>query len=384
MRYCKKCVQPDTRPGIYFNDESICGACLYEEEKKKIDWNARQRELQNIAKWAKENTKLLYDCVIGVSGGKDSTFQSIYARDKLGLNPLLVNAVPENITESGKHNIDNLARLGFDLFMIRPNPNIMRQLIKRDFYKYCNPQKVTEYTLWSSAYQVALAYNIPLIIEGENDGLIFGADRKRVGTDGDAANVNKSNTLAGGDAFSEYGNEVDKRYLSQYQFPERELLENAGIKAIYLQYYCKGWTRRHNAEFARACGLKFREHEDLNEIGRYTRFGALDSDMNIYNQMLKYYKFGFGCATDEACFDIRDGRIAREEGIKLVKKYDGKCGEKYIKDFCDYIGISIGEFWRVVDKFANKKLFKKDPVTGRWKPKFEIGVDFKIEESIEV
>jgi len=375
MKYCKKCVQPDTRPGIHFNEEGVCGACLYEDEKKKIDWDVRELKLKEIAEEAKKNSVGSYDCVIGVSGGKDSTFQAVTARDKLGLNPLLVNAVPECITDIGRHNIDNLSKLGFDLISIRPNPNIMKQLIKRDFYKYCNPQKVTEYTLWSSAYQVALAYKIPLVIQGESDGLVFGAT-VGVGTDDDAANVNQGNTLAGGNAFKEYGEEVDKKYLLQYQFPEKKLLDSAGIRAIYLQYYTKEWSRQHNAEFAQSLGLRIREEKDMAELGRYTRFGALDSDMNIYNQMLKYYKLGFGCATDEACFDIREGRITRKEGIELVKKYDGKCGEKYIKEFCDYIDIKIGEFWRVVDGFVNKELFEKGADLGKWKPKFEVGVDY--------
>lgn len=375
MRYCKKCVQPDTRPGIVFDKESVCFACRYAENRDKINWISRQNELKEIVEYAKKNNHGSYDCVIGVSGGKDSTFQAIYARDMLGLNPLLVNAVPEGVTEIGKYNINNLANLGFDLFMIRPNPNVMRKLIKRDFYKYCNPQKVTEYTLWASTYQVALAYKIPLIIQGENAGLTLGV-AKGIGKDGDATNVFKSNTLSGGDAFGEYGDVVDKKSLMQYQFPDRKLFGLAGIKAIWLQYYFKEWNCRHNAEFSMARGLKIRESANFDELGRYTNFGALDSDMNIYNQMLKYYKFGFGAATDEACYDIRNGRITREAAIKLVKQYDGKCGEKYIIGFCDYIDIPVEEFWRVTDGFVNKKLFTKDPTTGKWKPKFEVGIDF--------
>lgn len=376
MRYCKKCIQPDTRPRIIFDEEGVCFACRYAESLDSIDWEARQKELKKIAEWAKNNSNGGYDCVIGVSGGKDSTFQALYAKDNLGLNPLLVNSVPEEITEIGKHNIDNLARLGFDMFMIRPNPNIMRQLIKRDFYKYCNPQKVTEYTLWASAYQVALVFKIPLIIQGENAGLTLGVT-KGLGTDGDATNVFKSNTLATA-AIEEYGKEVDSKYLQLYRFPDRKLLNQSGIRAIWLQYYVKEWSSRKNAEFAIAHGLKVRDDEAMREAGRYTRYNALDSDMNIYNQMLKYYKFGFGFATDEACYDIREGQITREEGIKLVKEYDGKCGERFIKAFCKYIDISVEDFWCVVDKFVNKNLFQKNQKTGKWEPKFEVGVDFEV------
>ncbi len=111
MKICNKCIQPDTRPNIYFNKDDICGACLWEEEKKTIDWNLREKELQKIAEWAKKTTKSNYDCVIGVSGGKDSTKQSLTARDRLGLRCLLVNSEPEGISEIGKHNIENLKNL---------------------------------------------------------------------------------------------------------------------------------------------------------------------------------------------------------------------------------------------------------------------------------
>ena len=112
MRICKRCIQPDTRPMIYFNQDGVCGACLWEEEKKKIDWSERERELKNISDWAKKTSTVAYDCVIGISGGKDSTRQALTARDQLGLRCLLVNCEPEGITDIGKHNVENLKNLG--------------------------------------------------------------------------------------------------------------------------------------------------------------------------------------------------------------------------------------------------------------------------------
>ena len=100
MKYCKKCLQPDTRPGIRFID-GVCYACIYEENKEDVDWDERFKELQDIAEEAKRNSKSPYNCVIGVSGGKDSTFQAVYAKEKLGLNVLLVNSEPDGITEAG-------------------------------------------------------------------------------------------------------------------------------------------------------------------------------------------------------------------------------------------------------------------------------------------
>ena len=149
MKICTKCIQPDTRPGIFFNKMGVCGACLWEESKKSIDWDSRFKELEKIAEWAKESSMGNYDCVIGVSGGKDSTTQALTARDRLGLKTLLVNSEPEGITEIGKNNIENLKNLGFDVVTLRPNPKIMKKLIRRDFYKYLNPVKITEYSFFS-------------------------------------------------------------------------------------------------------------------------------------------------------------------------------------------------------------------------------------------
>lgn len=372
MKYCKKCLQPNTRPGIKFNEEGICYACLYEEEKKNIDWIAREKELKEIAEWAKKTAKGAYHCVIGVSGGKDSSFQAVYAKERLGLNVLLVNSEPDKITEIGKHNIENLINQGFDIIKMRPNPKIIKKLVKESFYKYGNPIKPTEYPLWTSAYIIADKFDIPLVIQGENAALTLGVVNSGLGNDGNALNVNEGNTLAGGNASDWVDEDINLNQLYMYQFPDKKRLIDKGIKAIYLQYYVKEWSQVYNADFSIARGLFGRTTEDLHDIGRYRRYTALDSDMQIVNQMIKYYKFGFGFATDEACYDIREGRISREEAIWLVNEYDGKCGEKYIKEFCEYIDITLEEFWKVVDKYVNKELFKKDE-NGKWVSKFKIG-----------
>lgn len=365
MRYCTKCVQPDTRPGVYFNEEGVCGACLWQEEMKHIDWEARERELKEIAEWAKRTTKTAYDCAIGVSGGKDSTFQALYARERLGLRALLVNSEPENITEIGRHNIENLKNLGFDVFAIRPNPRLMKKLVRRDFFTYLNPVKITEYSLWSSVYIIANVFDIPLIIQGENTGLTLGVRNTGLGVNNNAFNAQKCDTLASG--YEEYiGGGVEEKDLFLFHY-DAVAMQAAGIKAIWLGYYIKEWSQPGNAEFSRKHGLAWRPEESFKpeEIGTYVRWSQLDSDIVQVNQLLKYVKFGFGQCTDHACFYIREGRICREEGIELVRKYDGKCATKYIQAFCDYIGISLDEFWQTVEKFRNKEIFKKNQ-HGEW------------------
>ena len=368
MRICKRCIQPDTRPGIYFDDHGVCGACLWEEKKKEIDWKSREKELRDIAEWAKKTTKSNYDCAIGVSGGKDSTKQALVARDLLGLRCLLVNCEPEGITEFGRLNIENLKKLGFDVISLRPNPKVMRQLIKRDFYKYLNPVKITEFPLYASTYIIADKLDIPLIIQGENPGLTLGTSLTGVGTDSNAMKANELQTLSSG--WKEYveveGIEEKDLYLFHY---DRKKLEEKGYKGIWLNYFLKEWSNHKNAIFSKEHGLAWRpENFDRESVGTYLPYFQLDGDLTQVNQLLKYIKFGFGQCLDHVCYDLREGRMTRDEAVELVKKYDGKCSEVYIEKFCNYIEISLEEFWNVTNKFRGP-MWEKD-TEGNWKNKF--------------
>jgi len=377
MRYCRKCLQPDTRPDIYFDSNQVCGACLYEESKQTIDWQAREKELHDIADWAKteaEKNNVPYDCAIGVSGGKDSTFQAFYVKEKLGLYPLLVNCMPDEITKIGQHNIDNLASQGFDILHVRPDPVIQKALARKSFYKYCNIIKASESCLYASTFIIAAQWSIPLVVQGENPALTLGTS-VGVNTDGDALGVFDNDTLRNNKIDMWIDEEINAKQLYWYKPPTKEEFEAKNIRSIFLQYYLKEWSQVGNADFAIARGIDGRQ-DDLHDIGRYRRYTALDSDLQIANQMLKYLKFGFGFATDETGYDIREGRLTREDAKWLIAEYDGKCGEKYIQQACDYMGITKEEFWRVADQFVNRKLFKKDKNSGKWIPLFTVGQDF--------
>lgn len=378
MKYCKKCLQVNTRPRIRFDDEGVCFACrCIEKMDREIDWDKREKELRKIVEMAKKNSNDKHNCVIGVSGGKDSTFQALYAKKELGLNCLLVNLAPDMITKEGAHNIENLIQHGFDTIMYRPNVHIWKRLMKYALYKYGNPIKPTEYPLYAVANMTALKFRIPLIIQGENPGITLGEVEGGVGEDDNALNIDLTNTLDGGNA-SEWavgGIKLDE--LIWYQMPDKNKLIEAGIRAIYLNYYVKEYCFGRNIEFAIKHGFRGRENHDPMLTGRYSPYSALDAASHqIVNQMIKYYKFGFGFVTDETSYLIREGKMTRDEAIKLVKKYDGKCGDKYLNDFCEYIDITVEEFWKAIDPFVNKNLFRIDPETKKWIPKFEVGVDF--------
>ena len=362
MKICKKCIQPDTRPGIFFDKNGVCGACLWEEEKLSIDWELREQELKKKTEWAK-GFNCSYDCVIGVSGGKDSTKQALTARDRFGLRCLLVNSEPENITELGRQNIENLKNLGFDVISIRPNPLTMKKLIRKDFFEHLNPVKITEFSLWASTYIIAEKFEIPLIIQGENPALTLGVSLTGLTKDDNALNADMQNTLKSGwEAYLQEDITEKDMFLFHY---DKKVLEKKGIKAIWLQYYLKEWSQYENAEFSKKYGFKWRRDDfDRTSIGTYCPYFQLDTDLTQVNQLHKFIKFGFGQCMDHVCYDIRDGRMSREEGIELVKKYDGKCGEEYIQKFINYIQISSKEYWDVVNSFRGPAWIKKE--NGEW------------------
>lgn len=370
MKYCKKCLQSDTRHGIEFNDDGICGGCLYTESMSNIDWDKRKSEFQEIADNAKKQAKLnnsFYDCVIGVSGGKDSTFIALYAKEKLGLNVLLVNSCPEDLTKAGRHNLDNLRNQGFDLIQFRPNPLIAKKVALRSFKEYGHICKAYEYTVTASSVIIADKFNIPLILNGENGALVWGQTKYQKGND-DWFQVVNTNTNQGCQAKDWVSDDISLNELFMYQIPDIEKLKAKGIKAVFTQYYVKEYTAVRNADFAVARGMKGRYKDTLEDMGRYRIFSSIDDDIMIVNEMLKYYKLGFGRASDDACLDIREGRIDREYAMELVRKYDGLCAQKYIDKCCNYLGISLEEFWNITDGWVNKKLFSKDQ-NGHWRLK---------------
>ncbi len=372
MRVCKNCIQPDTRPGIRFNREGVCPGCSFAARHKAIDWNARRRELEKLADFGRRHNVSGYDCIVSVSGGKDSTRQALYVRDELGLRPLLVSCAypPEHVTERGVRNLANLIKLGFDCITATPSPEAWKKMVKQGFYKHGNLLKSCEMALYITAPKVAIAYHIPLICLGENPAIALGSLDVRSIT-GDANRMKHAHTLSGGPE-SVKTDDIAERDLYWYRYPSDEEMAWAGMKIFYLGYYIRDFNRFKNAEFSIAHGLEVRKDTPKN-TGNYYNFESLDNDFMLVNQMLKYFKYGFGRTTDQLSEAIRLGRIPRERAIKLARKYDGNCSDKYIKRFCDYIGITTKEFWRVADSYRSRKIWEKDK-RGAWriKPEYQL------------
>jgi N-acetyl sugar amidotransferase len=362
MRFCKHCVEPDTRPDCIFDDEGVCYPCRYHETLHEVDWAARRHELEQIAAWCRENTRSGYDCIVPVSGGKDSTRQALYMRDELGMRPLLVSLSypPEHQTERGAANLDNLIRLGFDTYVISPGPQLWKRLMRIGFYKFGNMYKSTELPLYASAPRIAIAYGIPMIVYGENPALSWGSAGGSL--DGDANRLKYNNTLKGGDLSPYLEDGIPRRDLYWYVYPSDEEIERADLRMIYLGYYIPDFYDFVNGRVALENGLTRRHGIDARpeDNGHITPFDALDDDFVMINQMLKHLKFGFGKVTEQVSGAIRSGYLNRERGIDMVRRYDGRCADRFIRRFCEYIEISVEEFWRVAEGYRNPDVWERD------------------------
>lgn len=376
MKYCKCCLQPDTRPNSKFMPEGICPACDYFERLQFVDWQERYDILQDLlaAYKKKRDSKHRFDCIIGVSGGKDSSRQALWVRDKLGLNPLLacLSYPPEQVTDRGTNNISNLIEMGFDVVISAPAPGTWQRLMKLSFDKFTNWARSTELALFSSVPQLAIHYDIPLILWGENPGLQLG-DLKTLGRTGyDGNNLRYMNTLSGGalEWIREAGFEL--KDLIPYQYPTPDDFDRHGLQIVYLGWFLGDWSLVNNGMYAAASGLEVREDTVAN-TGDLHGVTSLDEDWVTLNQMIKYYKFGFGRVTDYANEEIRLGRMTRAAAIELVEQHDDACGDNYIEAFSDYIGLSVDQFWSKVHSSVNRQLFDIQP-DGQITRKFKVGV----------
>lgn len=373
MNYCQNCLQPDTRPGTEFSN-GVCPACEFQFSSTNWDWQSRKKILKQVVHSRKTSGHASgHDSVLGVSGGKDSTRLALFARDALGLNPLLVVVTypPEQMTNVGARNLDNLNRLGFDLYQTSPSPITWKTLMRAAFLESANWAKSTELALFSGVPQIAIENGIELILWGENPGLQLGA-LETLGKEGwDGNSLRNMNTLTGMNKDWLLKQNLNLSHIGPYIYPSEFEFELHNLQIVFLGWAMKNWGLFENGLIASFAGLQSRSDKPSN-TSDLVNLTSLDEDWVILNQMIKYYKYGFGRATDYVNEWIRTGRVTRSEGIRLVKKYDGACADRYIKSFSKFIGITTDEFWIIVKKFTNPNLFDLSG-GGRPRPTFTVG-----------
>lgn len=359
MEYCSKCLIPETRPDLTINEEGICDACLSAQLKEQIDWDERRGWLAETLDEFRSKDGSNYDCIIPVSGGKDSYHQVYILREEFGINPLCVNFTPCAVSETGKRNLENMRNMGVNLLQFQVDPVVHKKLARIGITQVgdvCWSEHVGIFTI---PFRVAVSYNIPLIIWGENPQVEYG---------GPAAS--KDNYILDRRWLEEFGGLLGLRVedlvgmggltrndLVPFTYPGRRELDRVGIKSVWLGSYMK-WDFRKSAEIAVKQG--FNLNPDGPCEGTYVDSYSLDCVYHPIHDYFKFLKFGFGRATDHACQDIRAGRMSRAEAMEMVRKYDGKFPAKAVAAFLRDMEMTEGEFLEIADSFTNKSIFQTD------------------------
>jgi N-acetyl sugar amidotransferase len=361
IRYCKRCVMPETKPDLYIDEEGICSACRSYQQRKEVDWDERKRELLAILERYRSKDGSNYDCIVPVSGGKDSHFQTIRMLE-LGVNPLCVTATTDKLSDIGRHNIENLKKQGVDYIEVTTNPVVRRTINRLALTQVGDISWPEHVTIFTIPVRIAVQLNIPLIVWGENSQNEYGgpaaAAENNVLTRRWLEEFGGLLGLRVSDLIGQNG--IEPRHLIQYTYPSDEELARVGVTGIFLGYYLP-WDGYTNALFSQAHGFKTYHRAVEGSLVNYENLDNVQTGIHDY---FKFLKFAFGRATDLACLHIRRGRLSREDALKLVKMHDGKFPWYYlggaIEEVLEEIGMTLDEFIRVCDRFTNKKLFVCD------------------------
>lgn len=360
VKFCKKCTMSNQRPRIVFDEKGVCSACNYAEHKKMIDWNAREKELVELLDRHRRNDGS-YDVIVPCSGGKDGGFVAHQLKYKYNMNPLTVTWAPLEHTEIGRKNLDNFINSGFDNIMGSSNQKVKKKLASLSFKHLGDPFQPFIYGVANFPLTISVNFNIPLIMYGENGEVEYGGDMKnayrptREILDHDKHYFSNMPP----EVWEEYG--LSKKDLYPYLSPEYETILNNKTEIHFFGYY-KMWDPQENYYYCHK-NTGFSSNPERTE-GTYSKYASLDDKMDGFHYYLSFIKFGIGRATSDSAHEIRDEKITRDEGVALIKKYDGEFPKRYFKDFLEYCVISEQEFWDVIDSWRSDHIWEKS--NGEW------------------
>jgi len=361
LTYCKNCIMPDTKPDLFIDKHGVCNACRSYENRSTVDWNYRYQELLRILDKYRSPAGSNWDCIVPVSGGKDSTYQVVRML-QLGMNPLCVTSTTCDESTLGRKNIENLKHLGVDHVQISPNPIIRSRLNcigLKQIGDIAWPEHVGIFTI---PVRAAVQFNVPLIVWGENSQNEYG---------GPAAAAN--NSILNRRWLEEFGgllgmrvsdligqDGIEAKHLMSYTYPSDDELRRVGVTGLFLGHYIP-WDGLANSLIAQANG--FQSYPKIVE-GSMVNYENLDNHQHGIHDYFKFLKFGFGRATDLACLHIRRGRLTRQDGLDAVRRLDGNFPWEYLgktlKEILQPLGLTVDEFIGICDQFTNKKIFRRD------------------------
>jgi len=346
LRRCTKCVMPDTRPGSIFNDKGVCLACLNYEKRSQVDWADRYRQLEQLCNQHRRKDGY-YDCVIGVSGGKDSYFILHTLKKELGMNPLLITvADPFTKTEAGKHNLANLIEtFGCDHLSYTVNTDFFKRITRMDFEKYGEPLRYIEIVIYVAPIRIAQKLGIPLVFFGENSAYDYGTTDKEspvIMLDGFRKKLNRHELLKSG---------IEEKEINSVILLKHPFVPH--MTSRYLGYYVP-WESTRNLAIARKYGFRDLSGE-WDRAGCSDNFEQIDSVAYMVHLWMKFPKFGFQRVSDIESRRIREGLQTREKAMEIVKAKDHILDTRACDDFVRTLGYSYIKFWNIVEKW-NKYL----------------------------
>ncbi len=363
---CSSCLNLSTRPRITFNKKGECNACQWMKEKKLINWDARIQEFKEIVKKNKKHD--YFDCIIPVSGGKDSSYVSYKMKHEYNLTPLCITVRPPLSLSIGDENLNNFVRNGYDHIHISPDEEIMRKINFIGFEEMGFPYYGWLIAIYSSIIRTSFNFNIPLIIYGEDGEVEYGgSDLNKNIALFDIEYLIKSYLEAGYSKVLELFNENNS---GSYWFtlPNNTDLKTKNISLTHWSYF-ENWDPYRNYLVAKEkCGLK--EDENPN-ISTFTNFAQTDQALYALHMYLCFVKYGFGRATQDAGIEIRRGAMTREQGINLINLYEGHYPSEFIDIYLEYFQISKEKFDSIIRKWANNEILNEVD-NGVWKLKFKI------------
>jgi N-acetyl sugar amidotransferase len=356
MRYCTRCVYPAAAATpLTFDENGVCSGCRAHNQKKTIDWDHRRRQLGELLDQYRSDRS--YDCIIPVSGGKDSYFQTHVIVQEFGLKPLLVTYHGNNYLPVGERNLDRMRRVfDADHIVFRPSEQVLIKLNRAAFYLMGDMNWHAHCGIFTYPVRVAHQLGIPLIIWGEHGytelaGMYSLNDYVEM-----TAKYRLEHGQRGYDWHDFVGVEgLREKDLLWAKYPTDDELDDVGIRGVYLSNFVPWEPNKHAVLVQERYGWES-SPEPFDRT--YRRISNLD-DMheNGVHDYLKYVKFGYGRASDHACKDIRSGTLTREEGIEMVRKYD-HVKPRDLDRWLQYVDMTEEEFDRVADGFRDPRVWR--------------------------
>lgn len=360
IAFCKTCVISNQRPNsaveyahtkdskkktIHFDARGVCDACRVAERKKEINWSEREAQLKEICDRYRSKDGS-YDCVVPGSGGKDSFYAAHMLKYKYGMHPLTVTWAPHVYTDWGWRNFQSWIHAGFDNFLCTPNGRVHRLLTRLAVENLFHPFQAFMFGQKSLAPKMALLHKIPLVFYGENEAEYGNpiADSSMAKRDWSYFTADdRSQIYLGGTSAADLKTrfDVDAHDLQPYLPADPGQISAHKIEVHYLGYYLK-WHPQGCYYYAVENG-GFQASPERTP-GTYSKYNSIDDRIDDFHYYTTYVKFGIGRATYDAAQEIRSGDINREEGVALVKRFDGEFPERFAEEIFQYLSIPHKDF----------------------------------------